>query len=224
LLPFLFIFNTELLLIDVGAAKAVFVFVVATVAMLLFAAATQGFFLVKSRIWETAALLLIAFTLFRPGFWLDMVQPPYDERSGTEVVDIAASQPKGEPMRLVIEGPDFDHPDKTLNLTIMANLGDEGDGLQRLEQGGLIVQPEENIAKLEEPLAGTPFFTRLQIFDFYGDKPVVISKAEIPAERIAKEVFYIPALLLLGLIVMLQLRRRSAAGGVATAAEGKAGA
>ncbi|MBI3451772.1 MAG: TRAP transporter permease, partial [Rhodospirillales bacterium] len=70
-LPFLFIFNTDLLLIDVDWAGGILIFVVATAAMLLFAAATQGYFLVRSRIWETAALLLIAFALFRPGFFWD---------------------------------------------------------------------------------------------------------------------------------------------------------
>ncbi|MGI9494289.1 MAG: TRAP transporter permease, partial [Geminicoccaceae bacterium] len=70
LLPFLFIFNTDLLLIDVSFGKAILVFIVAVIAMMLFAAATQGFFFVRSKWWETVALLLVAFTLFRPGFWL----------------------------------------------------------------------------------------------------------------------------------------------------------
>jgi TRAP-type uncharacterized transport system fused permease subunit len=78
-LPFLFIFNTELLLIGVTWGQGLFIFVVATVAMLLFAAATQGFFLARNRFYETIALLLIAFTLFRPGFWMDMIYPPYSE-------------------------------------------------------------------------------------------------------------------------------------------------
>jgi TRAP-type uncharacterized transport system fused permease subunit len=69
-LPFLFIFNTDLLLIDVGWGQGIFVFVTATMAMLLFAAATQGWFFAKNRIWESA-LLLVAFSLFRPGFWMD---------------------------------------------------------------------------------------------------------------------------------------------------------
>jgi TRAP-type uncharacterized transport system fused permease subunit len=43
LLPFLFIFNTDLLLIDVDWIHGIGIFVVATIAMLLFAAATQGF-------------------------------------------------------------------------------------------------------------------------------------------------------------------------------------
>jgi TRAP transporter 4TM/12TM fusion protein len=208
LLPFLFIFNTELLLINVSFAKAIFVFVVATVAMMLFAAATQGFWFVKNRLWESAALLLIALTLFRPGFWLDQVVPPYDEKSGIEAVELAAKQPADARLRLVIEGPDFDNPDKTSKTTVMVNLGAEGEGAARLESGGLIVAPEGDVAKLEEPIAGTPFFTRFRMFDFYADKPVTISKVEMPAERIAKEVFYIPALLLLGFVFWSQRRRR----------------
>ncbi|MCX9458594.1 DUF3394 domain-containing protein, partial [Vibrio cholerae] len=70
-LPFLFIFNTDLLLINVDFAHGVLIFAVATVAMLIFAAATQGYFLVKSRWYESLLLLLVAFTLFRPGFWMD---------------------------------------------------------------------------------------------------------------------------------------------------------
>jgi TRAP transporter 4TM/12TM fusion protein len=208
LLPFLFIFNTELLLIDVTWYKAVFVAIIAIIAMLLFAAATQGFWLVRSKWWETVALLLIAFTLFRPGFWLDMVEPPYDERPGVEVIELAASQPKGEPIRLVIQGPDFDNPDKLIETTLMANLAPEGDGAARLEGAGLMVTPEGDIAKLEEPMAGTPFFTRFQMFDFYADKPVQVLRAEMPASRMPKEVFYIPALLLLGLVVWSQRRRQ----------------
>ncbi len=74
-LPFLFLFNTELLLIDVGPLKAIFVFLVAVVAMMLFAAATQGYFFARNRIWESVILLLVAFSLFRPGFWLDKLYP-----------------------------------------------------------------------------------------------------------------------------------------------------
>ncbi|MDN3722157.1 DUF3394 domain-containing protein [Roseibium salinum] len=95
LLPFLFIFNTELLLIDVGPAKAVFIFIVGVTAMMLFAAATQGYFLARSRIWETVALLLVAFTLFRPGFWLDYVQPPFVDRPGTELIELAGEVEDG---------------------------------------------------------------------------------------------------------------------------------
>ena len=83
ILPFMFIFNTELLMIGVDSWYLLLITIVtALVAMLLFAAATQGYFLVKNRIWETVAMLLIAFTLFRPGYWMDQIYPPLDRKSG----------------------------------------------------------------------------------------------------------------------------------------------
>ena len=209
LLPFLFIFNTELLLIDVGLVKAIFVFAIGTVAMLLFAAATQSYFIAKSRIWESALLMLIAFTLFRPGYWLDQVDPPYIEQPGTEVVQLAEANEAGKPLRVQITGPDFDDVDKMTQITLMANLSESGDGAARLNGAGLIVMEEEGITKLDEPMAGTPFFTTLQMFDFYADEPVKINKVELPADRIPKEVFYIPAFLLLAFVVWLQRRRQT---------------
>ena len=68
ILPFLFIFNTDLLLINVGPFKALFVFTVALIAMIAFAAATQNHMFVRNKRWETIALLLVAFTMFRPGY------------------------------------------------------------------------------------------------------------------------------------------------------------
>lgn len=209
LLPFLFIFNTELLLIDVSFAKAILIFVVGVVAMMLFAAATQGYFLTKSRIWESLILLLVAFSLFRPGFWLDKVQEPFDVQPASELVNIAQAHPVGEPLRLLVTGPDFDYPDKMAQLTILADLGEAGDGMTRLEQAGLTVVMDETGAVLEEPFAGTAFFQTLQMFDFYADPLVRVEKVQIPAKRIVKEVFYIPALLLLGIVVLWQRRRQT---------------
>ena len=209
LLPFLFIFNTELLLIDVSFAKAILVFIVGVIAMMLFAAATQGYFFARSRIWESVLLLLVAFTLFRPGFWLDRVQPPYNELPGAELIQAAEDQPVGEPLRLQVTGPDFDFPDKLAQITLLADLGEAGDGETRLEQAGLTVIMEDGGATLEEPFAGTAFFQTLQMFDFYADPLVKVSKVQLPATRMPKEVFYLPALLLLAFVVFMQRRRQT---------------
>ncbi|MFD1696112.1 TRAP transporter permease [Roseibium aestuarii] len=209
LLPFLFLFNTELLLIDVTPLKAVFVFGVAVVAMMLFAAATQGYFLAKSRIWETAALLVVAFTLFRPGFWLDYVQPPFIDRPGTDVVALAAEAPENATLRIVVSGPDFDKPDQIDELTMMVELGPIADGETRLANVGLTVMEDGDKMLLEEPFPGTRYFSDLQGYDYYADESVVIAKVQMPAERMPKEVFYIPALLLLGLVVAMQRRRQT---------------
>ncbi len=207
LLPFLFIFNTELLLIDVTPMKAVFVFCVAVVAMLLFAAATQGFFFVRNRIWETVLLLLIAFTLFRPGFWLDMVHPPYEARPGTEIERIAGSLPPDGVLRMVVSGPSFDDPDQIESQTIVAELGAAGDGAERLERSGLLVMVEGEEALLEEPLPGSPFESLGRQYDFYVDPPVTVTQVSLPVERVFKEVFYLPALALLALVLLMQWRR-----------------
>src|SRR5690606_30105362 len=79
ILPFIFIFNTELLLINIGGPLHLILTVsAAVIAMLVFAASTQGFFLVRSRLWESVVLALVAFTLLRPGFWMDMLYPPLE--------------------------------------------------------------------------------------------------------------------------------------------------
>lgn len=209
LLPFLFIFNTELLLIDVGPMKAIFVFVVAVIAMMLFAAATQGYFFARSRVYESLILLAVAFTLFRPGFWLDMVQPPFDERSGTEVVEIASQQPADTQIRLTIAGPDFDDADVTKETTIVIDLGAAGDGEGRLSANGIVVNEDNGLAVMDEPFPGTPLAELGQAYDFYADNPVVVQTVGLEAERMPKELFYIPALLVLAGVIALQRRRQT---------------
>ncbi|MEQ9574362.1 MAG: TRAP transporter permease, partial [Rhodospirillales bacterium] len=105
-LPFLFIFNTDLLLIHVDVLHGVFIFLTATLAMLLFAAATQGYFLTRSKAWETVLLLLLAFSFFRPGFWMDMISAPYIDYKPAEMATAFESTPEGEKIRLMIAGKD----------------------------------------------------------------------------------------------------------------------
>ncbi len=209
-LPFLFIFNTDLLLIDVTLVGGILIFIKATIAMLVFAAATQGYFFARNRAWEAVALLLVAFTLFRPGYWLDQVQPPYEEIPPAEILQVVQSLPADSDLQVVIEGPNFTNPDgPKRRLTARLPLGAEGpDGAARLESdAGLLVMIEDDRAKLEEPVFGSPLFEQLQDFDFYADEPTEIVAVQVPAERLPKEVFYIPAFLLLFGVILLQRRR-----------------
>lgn len=220
LLPFLFLFNTELLLMDVGPAKAVFVFVIATIAMMLFASATQGWFFTRNRIWESVALLLVAFTLFRPGFWLDYVSPPYDERPGVEVLKIAGDMPADAELRVRVEGPDFDDIDAKEHTNLILNLGAEGDGESRLTNAGLMILEEDDKVVID----GLTWDSKLRHLEKQFtmgdlDNPLVIDKVLVENERMPKEVFYIPAILLLGLVILLQKgRQRRGVGREAAAA------
>ena len=211
LLPFLFIFNTELLLIDVSWMKAIFVFIVAVIAMMLFASATQGWFLTRNRIWESALLLLVAFTLFRPGYWLDRIQPPYVSEEGSKVYEVVGDITPNGTATFVVSGPNF-NTGEIDSTTLLVPLGSPKEAAERLTEAGLDVRMENGVAVVDEPMVGTPFFGNIgNLFDFYADEPVQISEIKKPSERMPKEIFYLPALLLLGLVYLLQRRRLSAA-------------
>jgi len=210
LLPFIFVFNTDLLLIDVDWIGGIWIFIKATLAMLIFAAATQGFFLVKSRLWETAALLLVTFLLLRPGFFMDQVAPPWQEVEPAQLYDVVADLPDDAVMRLRVEGPSF--LDGSMQERLMAfDLGPASDDPQmRYRQAtDLPAMIEDDRVVLEEPFDPRSSAGRaLENVDFYDpDNPVVLTAVEIAADQPMDEWFYTPAFGLFGLVYLLQSRR-----------------
>ena len=153
-------------------------------------------------------LILIAFTLFRPGFFLDMVQPPYQTAAPAQIEEVVGAAPVGSDIRIVVNGPDFD-TGELKDVTVVLPVAAEGDGATRLGDAGLTIFPEGDVIKLDEPFPGTPYFETFSGFDFYLDEPVSIKSVQTAADRMPKQVFYIPALLLLGLVIMLQRRRQT---------------
>jgi TRAP transporter 4TM/12TM fusion protein len=207
ILPFLFIFNTDLLLINVPPLKAVFVFTVALIAMLTFAAATQNYMFVRNKRWETIALLMVAFTMFRPGYWLDQLSPPYEYYPGTQILSLAKKAPIGGNLRIVVRGPDSRYGDITTT-TVLAPMGPPGDGESRLMTGsGIMVNIDGEKAILDEPMPSTALSLIMLEFDFYADDPVEIVQIEVPTKRVAKELFFIPAIILLCFVIVIQRRR-----------------
>ncbi|SLN20434.1 DctM-like transporters [Roseovarius gaetbuli] len=202
-LPFLFIFNTELLLIDVTWVQGVFVFIVATVAMLLFAAATQGWFIARNRIYETLALLLIAFTLFRPGFWMDMVAPPYSEENPTEIAAAAMATPVGEDLRLRVAGVnDLGDP---IEFVAVLPIKEGATGEERLQNAGLAFRNEGETLLIDDVAFGSAGATA----GLDWDQEVL--RVLRPVGQPSKYLMFIPALLLLGLVVFLQRGRNARA-------------
>jgi TRAP-type uncharacterized transport system fused permease subunit len=203
-LPFVFIFNTDLLLINVGFAQGILVFVIASIAILVFTAGTMGWFLTKSRIYESVALVMIAFVLFRPDFVMDRIQPPFTEVQPATFSQALVNANEGDEMRLIVSGPDFDTgeiKETTLVLPIA------GDPATRLDATGLLLMAEGDVVKMDEPSFSSPFVDSLGSFDFYGDNPVQLKTVKAPADQMAKEWVFIPALIFLALIAMLQRAR-----------------
>ncbi len=80
ILPIVFIFNPELLLIGIDNIwHGLTVVFTSLVAILVFTAATQGWFINRLRWYEIVIFLAISMSLFRPGFILDKFYPKYEQ-------------------------------------------------------------------------------------------------------------------------------------------------
>ena len=80
ILPIVFIFNNELLLIGVEDwFHALIVMVTSLIAILAFTSATQGWFINKLRWFEIIIFLVISMALFRPGFIMDQFSPEFNQ-------------------------------------------------------------------------------------------------------------------------------------------------
>lgn len=200
ILPFLFIFNTQLLLIGLdGPLHVALTMASALVAMLVFAAATSGYFFARNRWYETAALLLVCFTLFRPGFWMDMLHPPFDNLKGAAMVQSIEAAPPQTGKRVWIEGLNMDG--KEIRKGVLIPLGEAGDAKTRLASAGLTVMPDGDALMV----VGVKFGTVAEKLGI--EQSFRITSVEVPADRPAKEWWFVPALLLLAVVVGLQRRR-----------------
>jgi len=74
ILPFMFIFNTDILLLGISNPfLAVYIFIMTCVGTFAFAAATQGWFIMKNSWYDTLLLMLVSAMMFRPDFFARLV-------------------------------------------------------------------------------------------------------------------------------------------------------
>jgi len=201
ILPFIFIFNNELLMIGVGTwFHLILVISSAVVAMMLFGAATQNYFLTKNRIWETVVLLIVAFTLLRPGFWWDKVYPPLLEEPPAKLIQMVEKMEPGSQLIIEVQGEDFNGKEYTK--TLMLPVGDEKTGSERLDAIGLEIRDEEGKILIDNVVFASP--AEKAGIDF--DQEVL--NIRMPNERPPKQLMFIPALLLAGAVWFVQRGRR----------------
>lgn len=200
LLPFIFIFNNELLLIDVSGWGHGFLVVAGSLlAMLLFVAATQGHFLIRSRWYETALLLLICFTLFRPGFWMDMIAPPFSDEPPARLVELAAAAPDQGFIRIRAKGETRSGEES--ERTIKLPMGAVASGDRRLASTGATFE-RAGAGYVVADVRFRSVAARLGL-----DLDWQVLAIEVPADRPSKYWMFAPALLLLCLVVWSQRRR-----------------
>ncbi|AZM97087.1 TRAP transporter permease [Vreelandella venusta] len=200
-LPFLFIFNTDLLLIDVSFLQGIVIFIISTIAMLIFAAGSQGFMIVRNRWYESILMLLVAFTLFRPGFWMDMIHDPYESVPPSQFVQTLGDVDEESTLRLQIRGEDDFGDPLTTYMVLPVPEGETGE--ERLENLGLELLIEDERAVIDMVAFGST------AADLGLDFDQEIIEVLAPVDRWIKELMWIPAFLVFGLIVVMQRRRRN---------------
>ena len=213
-LPFLFIFNTQLLMIGIDNVFSFAIVVVSSIiAILLFAAATQGHWLVKNRWWEIVVLLLVAFMLFRPGYFWDKIDPPFKDMPGTQIFQIADKMEPGESIRFVVEGETLEGIERAYTFLLPLAYGDSGK--ERVNNTGLQLDDlfgDMEVAMVMPGISNDRAINKqVEAIKVAGvDSGWIITSIQTERKTLPKQIVFIPALLLIGIVGAMQLRRRKA--------------
>ncbi len=201
ILPFIWIFNPQILLIDTGDWLATLrVILASTLAMLLFAAITMNWFRVKSRWWENLLLALAVLLLFRPDLFMDRLAPATRDMPAASVFEVARDTPEDGRLVLVLQGTTLEGRD--LSKTVAVQLGAPNeDGRKRLDEAGLrLVGFGEQMQ-----VAQVRFGSRAARSGF--EQGWDVAAVKVPSGRASPHWFYLPALLLAALVWFSQGRR-----------------
>jgi TRAP transporter 4TM/12TM fusion protein len=81
ILPFMFIFNSDLILHNINSwPQGILIFLMACMGNFAFASATQGWFVARNKFYEVPLFLCVTFTLMRPDAVSSWVGLPHDQR------------------------------------------------------------------------------------------------------------------------------------------------
>ena len=205
ILPFVFIFNHELLLIGVTSLwHGIMVFGVSLIAVLCFTSATQGWLFVRVNLVERIVLLVVMIALFRPDFVLNQLYPDYAPVGVDKFISNQISAEKGLKIRLHATR-ETEYGDRFRLFVLNAPGGKTGQisfDLKLSKEGGHYVVSSFGITG---PAAKAKV-------DF-GD---IVTAVDIEQTgRPAKEWAYPIAILILCVVLGLQLKRRGKSLGVA---------
>jgi TRAP transporter 4TM/12TM fusion protein len=89
ILPFMFIFNTELILHEIYSwPQGILIFIMTCVGNFAFASATQGWFVARNKIWEIPLFLVVTFILMQPHRIAEWVGLPHEQRYYTYLIGL----------------------------------------------------------------------------------------------------------------------------------------
>jgi TRAP transporter 4TM/12TM fusion protein len=203
ILPFLWIYNPQLLLIGIESWFSGFLVLGAsTIAMLVFAAVTMSWFRTRSRWWENLVLLAAVFVLFRPNAMMDLIVDPYQKLPPAQWSQVIADIPDDGRLMVDTAGTTIEGEDSSKALAL--RLGPPAEPRKRLSDSGLMLTPLGD--KLQ--IASVRFGSAAQKAGF--EQGWEVQNFIVPAPRPDPHWFFLPALLLIGLIWWSQGRRERA--------------
>ncbi|PWB60289.1 MAG: C4-dicarboxylate ABC transporter [Bradyrhizobiaceae bacterium] len=215
ILPFVFIFNPEILLVGVtGWAHGIWIVFISLVAILLFSAATMNWFMTRSRLWESAVLLVCCFTLFRPGWWLDQFYPAAVVVPAKEFLGKVAQAPPDQRLTMVVEGMNLEG--ETVRKTVSIPLGDPQEPRLRLRAVGLGVVPAGDKVMITNVAFGS-YAKRIGLDTGY-EVVAVLEPAPRPSRAIPAGIALVVAAGIAGLQLARRRREAAATGGAPAAA------
>ena len=206
LLPFMFIFNTQLLMIGIeNTFDFIVVVITAIVGMMLFAAATQGFWLVRNKWWETLLLLAITFLMFRPGYIWDKVQAPFENRPGSEIFQIAGTMPAGSTLEFTVKGETIDGDERVF--TFGLPLSEGKNGKERLDGTGFML--DNMFGPMEVAMVNPGHNKQVQAMKTAGvDSGWIVQSVRVKTDRLPKQIVLIPVFAFLFFMAWMQLKRK----------------
>ena len=89
ILPFMFIFNSDLILHNINSwPQGILIFLMACMGNFAFASATQGWYFTKVKIWEIPIFLAATLVLMRPDLIASWIGIPHDQRYWTYLIGL----------------------------------------------------------------------------------------------------------------------------------------
>ena len=201
LLPFVFIFNPQILFIGVGSWwEVVVVCISATIASLLFAAATMGYFRARCTWWEIGLLLVATFLFFRPDWVVDQFYPKHVSVPASEIYKAADALQKDEWLVIKIQGTNVEGDD--IAKTVALPMGEGTDGRERIRNGGVTIVGAGNALQISDVKFGSRA-RKLGIEQGYKILAIELPNRQRPSQNWV----FLPAGLLVALIWFMQASR-----------------
>jgi len=198
ILPFIWIFNPQLLLIDVNDAwELIRVVAACSLAMLVFGAISMNWFRVKNRLWENLLLSVAVILLFRPDLIMNQLKPPLVEREVSSVYEVVQHASDDSRLVFVIRGMNLEGADITKTLALNLGVGTE-DGRKRLSSAGIQLMSLGG----QSQISAVRFGSQAQKAGFEQGWEVV--SIMVPAERPTPHWFYLPACILILIVWFTQ--------------------